>query len=899
MPNKYDVFITFSDTVIPGESNSDRRIAEQLQSMLVSEGLNVFYSKSDLSEAELADQKNKALEESGLLIVVSTTPENVRSKRVKSEWTRFLGAVNSGRKPDGKIMTVLSGMTTRSLPLELSNFQSFDASDLDAAVVYAFRTLGRISNSAARKQSGKENAGGQKETDQIKLREMKAQMESERRIRNKTPEKAGIKTVLSKKLIGWIIGGSSAVLALVVIGIAAALSAFAGDEWKYNVLSDGTVEITDYFGQESEIIIPDRIGIRQVSAIGKKAFISSSATSIRIPDGVKTINESAFENCDGLKTLTIPDSVITINGSAFRECDLLESVVLGNGVTTVGEYAFRGCDRLQSVTMGKKVTSIDNYAFERCGSLSMIEIPDGVTSIGDSAFACCYNLASFMIPDQTVRIGDSAFAYCYGLTSVTIPQGVVSVGDYAFYGCNGLTSVEMESGTAMVGSGAFGNCSSLSSVTLSDSVSNIGQKAFINCVSLSSVTLPDSVKMIGKYAFYGCSGITSFTMGSGVNTVGDCAFFDCRNMQTLTFGEEITTIGERAFFNCRRLSSVTIPKNVTSIGSYAFCDCDSLTSVTVPSKVTEIGDKAFLSCDNLTEIIVKTSNKNYRAVKGVLMNRAKTEILAYPCGKEGEYEISSSVSAIAGGAFCDCSELTAITIPDGMVSIGDSAFQNCVSLSSVTLPDSVQTVGRNAFSNCTGIESVTIGSGVTSVGGNAFKNCSGLISVTLGEGVQEIGDNAFFRCGSLTEIQVASLNEAFCSVGGVLLNKSKTELIAFPQGKTGAYSIPLSVTDIRKEAFFDSSLTSVTVTDSVASVGAKAFWNCDSLTSLTLGGSVKVISDLAFSGCVNLTSLTIPDSVTYISETAFNGCENLTVTASHPASYYGCGNGSFKDWMVP
>ena len=181
MAKKYDVFISFKNTDPKGGLTVDRTIAQRLHDKLLDEGLNVFFSEKDLSDTEFMNQIYTALDEADLLIVVGTNPEYVRSTWVKSEWTNYLGAINSGRKPNGKIMTVLSHMTTYDLPLELSNFQSFDASSLDDAVAYAFRTLGRISNSQAREWEKAENERKLKEAEQERLKAVKAQMEAERR----------------------------------------------------------------------------------------------------------------------------------------------------------------------------------------------------------------------------------------------------------------------------------------------------------------------------------------------------------------------------------------------------------------------------------------------------------------------------------------------------------------------------------------------------------------------------------------------------------------------------------------------------------------------------------------------------------------------------------------------
>ena len=109
-------------------------------------------------------------------------------------------------------------------------------------------------------------------------------------------------------------------------------------------------------------------------------------------------------------------------------------------------------------------------------------------------------------------------------------------------------------------------------------------------------------------------------------------------------------------------------------------------------------------------------------------------------------------------------------------------------------------------------------------------------------------------------------------------------------------TIPNSVTSIGGAAFSGcSSLTSVTIPNSVTSVGGSAFSSCYSLTSVTIPNSVTSIGDNAFSSCSSLTSITIPNSVTSIGDNAFYGCSGLTsvtisnsVTSIGEYTFYNC-----------
>jgi len=155
--------------------------------------------------------------------------------------------------------------------------------------------------------------------------------------------------------------------------------------------------------------------------------------------------------------------------------------------------------------------------------------------------------------------------------------------------------------------------------------------------------------------------------------------------------------------------SYTIPAGVTAIGDYAFAMCTGLTGVTIPASVTSIGNNEFSGCSSLTSIIVATQNNAYSSVEGVLLNKNKTVLIAYPAGKQGSYTIPAGVTSIGEYAFYG-TNLTSISIPNSVTSIGDNAFYHN-QLISLTLPNSVTTIGAQAFAS-NQLTSVTIGANV-------------------------------------------------------------------------------------------------------------------------------------------------------------------------------------------
>ena len=223
------------------------------------------------------------------------------------------------------------------------------------------------------------------------------------------------------------------------------------------------------------------------------------------------------------------------------------------------------------------------------------------------------------------------------------------------------------------------------------------------------------------------------------------------------------------------------------------------------------------------------------------------------------------LTTIGYSVFCECSNLTSVTIPDSVTKIEVGAFSGCSSLASVIIPDSVTEIGQSAFYGCSNLTSVTIGDSVTTIGNDAFSNCKSLTSVTIPDSVTKIGRYVFSSCSSLASVIIGD-------------SVTKIEIFAFYRcSSLTSVTIGNSVTTIGNDAFREcSSLTSVTIPDSVTIIGPDAFYRCSSLTSVTIGNSVTTIGQSAFFDCSSLTSVIIPDSVTTIGNIAFDKCNNLT-----------------------
>jgi len=206
-------------------------------------------------------------------------------------------------------------------------------------------------------------------------------------------------------------------------------------------------------------------------------------------------------------------------------------------------------------------------------------------------------------------------------------------------------------------------------------------------------------------------------------------------------------------------SAIGIPseingRTVTGIAKAAFSKKTAVTSITIPSSVSEIGDNAFTGCSGLTSILVNSGSLYFSASNGVLFNKDKTVLIAYPNGKAGTYSIPNTVTSIGYSAFDSCKKLTGITIPDSVTSIDVTAFYGCVKLAKLKIPASVDFDSEAAFADCTELTSVKIDEGVSKIGEAVFLGCSNLSDVNIPRSANLIEDYAFSDCISLESIAI-------------------------------------------------------------------------------------------------------------------------------------------------
>ena len=170
----------------------------------------------------------------------------------------------------------------------------------------------------------------------------------------------------------------------------------------------------------------------------------------------------------------------------------------------------------------------------------------------------------------------------------------------------------------------------------------------------------------------------------------------------------------------------------------------------------------------------------------------------------------------------------------------EQCFYDVPNIESVVISGAVD-VPRDMFGKCTGLKKVTLKNGVRSIGEDAFRDCSSLESVIFENTVLEkISDGAFWGCSALSSI-----------------------------------ALPDSVTEIERNAFFETGLRNIQLPEKLTLIGGGAFCNCKNLKQVQLPPQLKELGDGAFFNCENLTQIQLPAQLNKLGTDAFRNCTSL------------------------
>lgn len=644
-------------------------------------------------------------------------------------------------------------------------------------------------------------------------------------------------------------------------------------------------------------------------------------------------------------------------------------LVIDENVTAIADYAFAYCQNLRSITIGTQVETIGDHAFEAVNDALCLVVQDGSpvqlwasahgvryasesTSFsyrleGDKAYITGYtgtlpdvvvpavidgypvyaieNLRSPILTHVVVSegievIGDSAFkayfdyekGYIRTLVSVSLPQSLKIISDDGFWGQENLQEITLGS-VVEIGQSAFGSCTMLKQITLPDTLTTIGWRAFESS-GLTSLTIPVNVTSLGDSFITDCSALTSLYVAEGNPTyemedgllydipaktlryalpdvsgdvvirdgtvrigddvfkehaitsvqlpdslqkIGNCAFQFCKELKEITFPEGLITIDGLAFAYCTQLENVVLPEGLKSLGDSAFRSCDSLTEITVPEGITFMSG-TFATCYSLRTVNLPSGLTHM--MNGVVEGCRSLETLHLPAKLadiSGEWPSKLKTITTAFGSVRYVSE-------DGILyDTQDNSilFVNASITGNVTVRDGITTISAGAFKGRKGLTSVTLPESCTVIDSYAFENCTALTDINFPEKLELIRRNAFYNSG----ITSLKLSQPGLHVGSFAFTDCH---------QLKSVEITSTDFDLMEWAFARcENLETVILSPQVFRMEGGCFTECTSLTTVVLPKNITFVH--GFKGCTSLKTIEIPDSVTSIGYEAFANCKSL------------------------
>ena len=580
-----------------------------------------------------------------------------------------------------------------------------------------------------------------------------------------------------------------------------------------------------------------------VNEIGEFAFRDTIVASFEIDAANKTFKAQTADHilsADGTKLIAVAPTItgeytaanlggaaVTVIGDgAFSHNVKITSVVLPQ-VTFVGDYGFGSSEGLTSVTLGN-LTHIGEYGFFET-SITTLPAFTAETEIGQYAFSHTA-VTSMTIPDNMV-IAEGVFSECMKLETVVIGNDV-TIGKYAFtvdkdsifqvkhFDEEGERYFYYEFASALknltigdnavIMDNAFCNAASLESVTLGANA-EIGYMAFYNNCSLKTIDL-SAAKSIGGYAFSGdvyyvC--LDDSMNVAAITTDGHYRYTYHAPMLTEVNLSAAESVGEYAFTYCRDLKTVVLNDKITEIPQYCFSGCIALESIDL-SKVVTIGDYAFLEDQALTSV-------DLSAAESV-----------------GEY------------AFLYCTALTNVKLNPNGTDIAEAAFSYCDVLAQVENLNASKNIGNYAFAY-TDLTEADL-TGAEALGDFVFmKETLTPFKVTLGNALISLGDNPFAMCAVApfhidevttfngvdytVPVYTYDLSDTVSVIDGSLYCKviNGMELITYAGINHADVVVADGTVRIAGMAFAGSDAEMVKLPYTVAAIGHKAFFACDSL----------------------------------------------------------------------
>lgn len=543
----------------------------------------------------------------------------------------------------------------------------------------------------------------------------------------------------------------------------------------YNILPDGTYELSNILGETKDVVIPDEYNGVPITKVSLNV-LKKAKGNLTIGKNVNNIADNTFTqkgeiNC----TISISsenESYASDNGNIFNKdmsiiyCYLQKTddskVVVPDSVVEIADYAFSNVSLYDKELMfGNNVEKIGNHAFSDCYYNGEIVFPNSLKEIGNFAFSGNKEISAIDFGNSIERIGEYAFSQCDLIKTVALPSTISYIGESAFFSCFGIEKLSIERGGINpidIGTQAFAKNVKLKSVKLPKNIGNIGKSCFAFDYSLEDFEFEkgstNTRATIGDFCFNNTKSLKKIVIPDYVQKIGDCAFYfnsskklkpdnfnweqfefinQIENKDYRTHLEEVVIessaeigshcdIGESAFFNCYVLKDLTLGEGVRNIGKNAFYKCSSLEHIDLPSTINNIGydnsDPSTISLYNTNYAFdLCTSNKAFTVADGCENYEAIDGVLyrKYSSDNTNYRNLTNYPIGDTTREF--------LAIADGTRQIGERAFEQ-TKVKEILVSVDTWKIRGNAFRDCKSLKSIHFfrdGYGYSNFYGSAYK----------------------------------------------------------------------------------------------------------------------------------------------------------------------------------
>lgn len=640
-------------------------------------------------------------------------------------------------------------------------------------------------------------------------------------------------------------------------------------------------------------------------------------TSVVIEDGVTSIGDKAFAGYEKLVSVTISQTCLRIGAQAFDFCSALKDITIPEGVQSIGATAFGYNYALTDITVPESVMSIGNSAFTNCSELETIVIKGNIKNMGSEVFEELWKLKSLTFKTMTKSAAEAleksgdwdlnwrGLSQCVSESKITWATEH-KCGDHLTWSfADGVLTISGDGLMYPLDDERFDHWSPeevreiviVGDETGSSGLFKIPDEVFSNHTNLETVTIPKCVRSIGESAFEGCPNLNSVTVDGRIGEMGASAFAGCGSVK-ITFNDVTEPFAKYITYEDGQTLSWAGDFFETGLNvEWAPQYCGGLddSGEFNPESVTwELNEEGLLTISGSGNMSGYTG---YNYENGIYFNNSS---MPWPANAVKKVYIDDGVKSVGDLAFWGCANLTEADLPDSLAAIGNSAFAD-TAIESIIIPQNVDKMAEYAFGGISGIDITVLGKTEEMADNNMWwsaqwcelsANVTWLKDIPMYCGAEGHGRNVWAEFN----------NDGTLAIKGKGAMKDYDDLDDRPwrniQFHIFGVTVEDEVTTIGKNAFYDcpnlasvnlgktveicdnafavcTGLVSVTIPESVNTIGSRAFGECGNLENLTISEGVETISAEAFWFCIALTEVTIPQTVKFVGEAAFYNCLKL------------------------